>query len=213
MFRRFTLWMVGVIALMMALGGAAKAAEDVIGDVKLSDSEEVAVLHTEKGDIVLQFYPDVAPKHVENFKKLMKEKFYDGIKFHRTMPGFMIQGGCPFTKQEGQETRWGTGDPGYKIKAEFNDKLHVRGTLSMARGPDPDSAGSQFFLCHAAAPFLNKKYTVFGQTVFGYNVIDKIVTAPTVQDGRENSRPKTPVAIKKAEIITWGDYKKSLPGK
>src|SRR6187401_3456510 len=105
----------------------------------MSNVEEVAVIKTTEGEMVVKFWPDVAPKTVENFKKLAKEGFYDGTAFHRIIKGFMIQGGDPFTKDIKDETRYGQGDPGYKIKAEFNDKEHVRGVLSMARSRDPDS--------------------------------------------------------------------------
>src|SRR5467141_3558754 len=109
---------------------------------------EVAVIKTTAGELVLEFWPDVAPKTVENFKALSKKGFYDGTAFHRIIKGFMIQGGDPFSKDLTKEDLWGNGDPGYKIKAEFNDHPHVRGVISMARSANPDSAGSQFFICH-----------------------------------------------------------------
>ena len=108
---------------------------------------EVAVIETTKGRMVVEFWPDVAPKTVENFKKLARDKFYDGTCFHRIVKDFMIQGGDPLTKYPAAQARYGTGDPGYKIKAEFNNRKHVRGVLSMARSAHPDSAGSQFFVC------------------------------------------------------------------
>src|SRR5512136_3007242 len=112
---------------------------------------ETAVLETTAGELVIEFWPDVAPKTVENFKKLARDKFYDGTAFHRIIKGFMIQGGDPLTKDPQAANRYGMGDPGYKIKAEFNDRPHVRGVLSMARSQHPDSAGSQFFICLDAA--------------------------------------------------------------
>ena len=112
----------------------------------MSDTKEVAVLTTSEGEMVLEFWPDVAPGHVENFKKLAKQGFYDGTAFHRVIKGFMIQGGDPTTKDAAKESQWGTGGPGYKIKAEFNKKPHTAGVLSMARSNDPNSAGSQFFI-------------------------------------------------------------------
>src|SRR6187401_3531114 len=124
----------------------------------MSNVEEVAVIKTTEGEMVVKFWPDVAPKTVENFKKLAREGFYNGTAFHRIIKGFMIQGGDPFTKDDAMEARFGTGDPGYKIKAEFNDRKHVRGVLSMARTSDPDSAGSQFFICLGDADSLNGKY-------------------------------------------------------
>ena len=128
----------------------------------VNTNNEVAVLKTSEGEMVLEFWPDVAPGHVDNFKKLARKGFYDGTCFHRVIKGFMIQGGDPLTKDEANSGRWGTGDPGYKIKAEFNDKPHVRGVLSMARSQDPNSAGSQFFICHGDPRFLDKQYTAFG---------------------------------------------------
>src|SRR6187401_1647376 len=113
------------------------------------ETKEVAVFKTSEGEMVAEFWSDVAPKTVENFKKLAKSGFYDGTAFHRIVKGFMIQGGDPLTKDPAAENRYGTGDPGYKIKAEFNDRSHERGVLSMARSSDPDSAGSQFFICLA----------------------------------------------------------------
>src|SRR5437588_6475738 len=124
----------------------------------MSDQKEVAVIKTSEGEMVAEFWPDVAPKTVENFKKLAKSGFYDGTAFHRVIKGFMIQGGDPLTKDESQQNRWGTGGPGYNVKAEFNEKSHARGVLSMARSQDPDSAGSQFFICHGDANFLDRQY-------------------------------------------------------
>ena len=127
------------------------------------ETNEVAVIKTTHGEMILEFWPDVAPKTVENFKTLARKGFYDGTAFHRIVKGFMVQGGDPLTKDPNSESRWGTGDPGYKIKAEFNDKPHVRGVISMARSQDPDSAGSQFFICLADARFLDKAIHRFGQ--------------------------------------------------
>src|SRR5213595_540217 len=124
----------------------------------MSEQKEVAVIKTSEGEMVAEFWPDVAPKTVENFKKLAKSGFYDGTAFHRVIKGFMIQGGDPLTKDESQQNRWGTGGPGYNVKAEFNEKSHARGVLSMARSQDPDSAGSQFFICHGDANFLDRQY-------------------------------------------------------
>jgi len=157
-------------------------------DEKKPAADEVAVIKTSQGEMVAEFFPDVAPKTVENFKTLAKKGFYDGTCFHRVIKGFMIQGGDPLTKDEANKARWGTGDPGYKIKAEFNDKLHVRGTLSMARSQDPDSAGSQFFVCHGEPSFLNKNYTVFGKLLKGDDVLEKIATTPTEPGDRPTER-------------------------
>jgi len=148
---------------------------------KKVDNKEVAVISTSAGTMVIEFWPDVAPKTVENFKKLAGEGFYDGTCFHRVIKDFMIQGGDPLTKDEANKMRWGTGDPGYKIKAEFNDKSHTRGVISMARSNDPDSAGSQFFICHGNPKFLDHQYTAFGQLIKGDDVLEKIATTPTGQ--------------------------------
>ncbi len=139
-------------------------------------SETKAVIETKLGKIELKFFPEVAPNHVKNFVELAQKGFYDGTTFHRVIPGFMIQGGDPNTKNT-DRSKHGMGGPGYTVKAEFNEKLHKRGILSMARAQDPDSAGSQFFICVADAPFLNKKYSVFGEVVSGLEMVDKIVSA------------------------------------
>lgn len=152
------------------------------------NNNEVAVIKTTEGDMVVEFWPDVAPKTVENFKTLAKKGFYDGTAFHRVIKDFMIQGGDPNTKDPAKEASWGTGGPGYQIKAEFNDKHHDRGVLSMARSQDPDSAGSQFFICHGAPRFLDKQYTAFGKLIKGDDVLEKIATTPTHPPDRPNKR-------------------------
>jgi len=160
---------------------------------------EHAVLHTTKGDITLEFWPDVAPGHVENFKKLAQKGFYNGTAFHRIIRGFMIQGGCPNSKQ-GASGMPGTGGPGYQIKAEFNTKAHTRGVLSMARSSSPDSAGSQFFICHGDAKFLDRQYTAFGKLVKGDEVLEAIATVPT--SGQERSTPSERIEITKISFVT-----------
>jgi len=155
---------------------------------KTAATNEVAVIKTSEGEMILEFFPDSAPKHVENFKTLAKKGFYDGTCFHRVMPGFMIQGGDPNTKDESKKGVWGQGGPGYTIKAEFNSRKHVRGILSMARTPDPNSAGSQFFICHADAPNLDGQYTIFGRLIKGFDVLDKIATTPTEAPNRPLKR-------------------------
>jgi len=132
-----------------------------------AQSNERVVIETDKGKMVLVLYPDVAPKTVDNFKKLIQKAFYNGLTFHRVVPGFVIQGGDP----KGD----GSGGPGYTIPDEFNDKLHLRGTVAMAKTSAPNSAGSQFYICLAPQPSLDRNYTVFGQVVEGMDVIDKIV--------------------------------------
>lgn len=151
-------------------------------------SGDVAVITTSEGVMVVEFYPDVAPKHVENFETLAKKGFYDGTCFHRVIPGFMIQGGDPNTKNLDAKDTWGMGGPGYSVNAEFNSKHHARGILSMARSQDPNSAGSQFFICHGDAGFLDGQYTVFGNLIKGFDVLDKIATTPTEQPDRPIKR-------------------------
>ncbi|MDB6027625.1 MAG: peptidyl-prolyl cis-trans isomerase [Verrucomicrobiales bacterium] len=170
---------------------------------KPTDAKEVAVITTSEGVMVAEFWPDVAPKTVENFKTLSKKGFYDGTAFHRVIKGFMIQGGDPLTKDASQEDRWGTGDPGYKIKAEFNDRKHQRGVLSMARSQDPDSAGSQFFICHGDPSFLDHQYTTFGKVIKGDDVLEKIATTPTHPPDRPNKR----MEIKSIKIVPASDVK------
>ncbi|MCG3778527.1 MAG: Peptidyl-prolyl cis-trans isomerase B [Nitrospira sp.] len=135
------------------------------------------------GEIVLRFFHDVAPGHVKNFTKLAQAGFYNGTTFHRVIPGFMIQGGDPNSKSPDRASH-GMGGPGYQIKAEFNSQLHKRGVLSMARSTDPDSAGSQFFVCVADANFLDWQYTAFGEVVSGMDVVDTVVAMK--RDGRDN---------------------------
>ncbi|KJR40086.1 cyclophilin type peptidyl-prolyl cis-trans isomerase [Candidatus Magnetoovum chiemensis] len=144
-----------------------------------------AVIKTKFGDIKIKFYPEVAPNHVSSFITLSKEGFYNGTLFHRIVPNFVIQGGDPLTKLTEQTkntvpdtSKYGTGGPDYNIKAEFNEKSHKRGVLSMARSADPDSAGSQFFICVNDVPFLDRQYTVFGEVVEGMDAVDKIVSQP-----------------------------------
>ena len=149
---------------------------------------QVVTLTTDIGDVTIELWTDVAPNHARSFLALSKAGFYDGLIFHRCIPGFVIQGGCP--------TGNGTGGPGYCLKPEFNDRPHVRGVLSMARAQPEDSAGSQFFVCVDEARFLDKKYTAFGKVLDGMDVVDKIVNAPR----GFMDRPDKPVTIKSAKI-------------
>jgi peptidyl-prolyl cis-trans isomerase B (cyclophilin B) len=161
---------------------------------------EHAVIKTSYGEMTIAFWPDVAPQTVENFKKLARAGFYDGTAFHRII-GFMIQGGCPNTKAGARGTP-GTGDPGYKLKAEFNAKPHVRGVISMARASDPDSAGCQFFICHGDARFLDRQYTAFGQLVKGDDVLEHLANVPTRSGGGgEKSTPVERVAVESITIV------------
>ncbi len=152
-----------------------------------------ATLETSEGSMTLEFDADKASGHVENFVKLAEKGFYDGTVFHRVISGFMIQGGCP----DGN----GMGGPGYTIKAEFNDTPHVKGVLSMARSSDPNSAGSQFFICHGEASFLDNQYTAFGKLQDGEATLDKIANAPVkAGGGGEKSSPVNAVKITKVTI-------------
>ena len=157
-------------------------------------SETKATIETKFGNIELRFFPDVAPNHVNNFVELAKKGFYDGTLFHRVIPKFMIQGGDPNSKQP-DKSKHGQGGPGYAVKAEFNNKPHKRGTLSMARAASPDSAGSQFFICVADSSFLDGKYTVFGEVVSGMDVADKIVNQPRDRADNPNERVEMKVKI------------------
>jgi peptidyl-prolyl cis-trans isomerase B (cyclophilin B) len=156
------------------------------------------IIHTNYGDMTVEFWPDVAPKTVANFLKLSREGYYTGTAFHRIIKGFMIQGGCPNSKV-GARGVAGTGSPGYQIKAEFNNRAHEKGVLSMARSADPDSAGSQFFVCHGRAPHLDNQYTAFGKVVVGEEVLNKIANIPCV--GMERSTPTERVEITSVEIV------------
>jgi len=186
------------IALLFALSAYAeepRAKKFTKEEIKKM-SETKAVIETKFGNIELKFFPDVAPNHVNNFIELARKGFYDGTTFHRVIPGFMIQGGDPNSKNP-DRSKHGTGDPGYKVKAEFNDKPHKRGTLSMARAGHPDSAGSQFFICVADSPFLDRQYTVFGEVVSGMDAADKIVNQP--KDKRDNPNDRVEMKVKIVE--------------
>jgi len=163
---------------------------------------EVAVIKTNEGDMVIQFWTDAAPKTVENFKKLARAGFYDGTIFHRIVKNFMIQGGDPLSKDPSKEDRYGTGGPGYKIKAEFNDHSHERGVISMAREPDPDSAGSQFFICLAPVTRLDHQYTTFGKLIKGDDVLENIGAAEVNRNsGGEMSKPAKRIVIESIKIV------------
>ena len=164
----------------------------------MSASPEFVTLETNHGNIVVEFFEDKAPKHVESFKKLVAQGFYDGIKFHRVIPGFMIQGGDPNTKTANRDL-YGTGGPGYTVPAEFNDTKHVRGILSMARTADPNSAGSQFFIMVATSPHLDGQYTAFGRVVEGMEAVDKIVALP--RDRRDMPHDGNEAVIVKAYLV------------
>ena len=158
-----------------------------MSDVTVTDQTRVNVaIQVEEeswGEIQLKFFPDLAPNHVKNLVTLAKDKFYDGTTFHRVIPGFMIQGGDPNSK-DADRSRHGSGGPGHRVNAEFNKTPHTRGIVSMARAQDPNSAGSQFFICVADANFLDGQYTAFGEVVSGMEVADRIVNAK--RDGNDN---------------------------
>ena len=171
-----------------------------------SKDQKVAVISTKFGDMVVEFFPDVAPKHVENFQILAEEGYYNGTTFHRVIPGFMIQGGDPNSKDldrmnDGTGGRAGkffgigreNNPESWTVPAEFNDTPHQRGTLSMARSQNIDSGSSQFFICHDNAPFLNGQYTVFGQLISGIEVVDEIVNSE--RDPRDNPLDRVEMTI------------------
>ena len=155
-------------------------------------SKQQAVIHTKLGDITLRFFPEVAPNHVNGFIELSQKGFYNGTTFHRVLPNFVIQGGDPNSKSP-DRSKHGMGGPGYNLKAEFSNKPHKRGTLSMARAAHPDSAGSQFFICVADTPSLDGKYTVFGEVIKGMDVVDKIVSQP--RDARDNPNGRIEMTV------------------
>ena len=166
------------------------------------DNNELAVIKTAHGEMVIEFWTDVAPKTVENFKNLARKGFYDGTCFHRIVKGFMVQGGDPLTKDAKKEGEWGTGGPGHKVKAEFNDRPHVRGVISMARSQDPDSAGSQFFICLADARFLDRSTPLLGKVSKGDDVLGRLGDSPTTRNsGGENSRPVGRVGVESVKIV------------
>ena len=135
-------------------------------------------IETNHGNISFNLLSELAPEHVRNFVKLANEGFYDGTLFHRVIPGFMIQGGDPTTKDPNRKSEWGMGGPGYTINAEFNSRSHLRGIVSMARATDPNSAGSQFFIMHANNTGLDHQYSVFGEVTEGMDTVDKIAALP-----------------------------------
>lgn len=165
-------------------------------------ASEVAVIKTSEGEMVAQFWTDAAPATIENFKKLARAGFYDGTIFHRIVKGFMIQGGDPTSKDLSKESRYGEGGPGYSIKGEFNDHPHERGVVSMAREDNPDSGGSQFFICLANVNRLDHRYATFGKLIKGDDVLEKIGNIPvTKNSGGENSKPTKRVVVESIKIV------------
>jgi cyclophilin family peptidyl-prolyl cis-trans isomerase len=187
----------GMFLFLFASAGSGEMRHRTFTDKERKQMGETkAVIETKFGNMELQFFPDVAPNHVKNFIDLAKKGFYDGTLFHRVIPGFMIQGGDPNTRNP-DPSKHGTGGPGYTLKAEFNDRPHKKGTLSMARAADPNSAGSQFFICVAPSSFLDKQYTVFGEVVSGMDVADKIVSQP--RDKRDNPNDRIEMKVRIVE--------------
>jgi peptidyl-prolyl cis-trans isomerase B (cyclophilin B) len=195
--------------MMLLLGAAALATEEKKEEkTPMSTSNEVAVIKTNEGEMVVQFWTDAAPNTIENFKKLARQRFYDGTIFHRIVKDFMIQGGDPNSKDPAKENSYGQGGPDYKIKAEFNDHPHDRGVLSMARASDPDSAGSQFFICLAPVHRLDHQYTTFGKLIKGDDVLEKIGNTPVERNAQgEPSKPTKRVVIESVKIVPAGSVK------
>ncbi|MEP7014188.1 MAG: peptidylprolyl isomerase [Verrucomicrobiota bacterium] len=190
--------------------GFAFVAANILGEDKkpTNASNEVAVINTSEGAMVIEFWSDAAPKTIENFKKLARQGFYNGTAFHRIVKGFMIQGGDPLSKDPSKESRYGSGNAGYRIKAEFNDHSHDRGVVSMAREPHPDSASSQFFICLAPVHRLDHQYTTFGKLIKGDDVLEKIGdTSVTGNGAGEDSKPAKRVMITKIDIVPAGSVK------
>jgi peptidyl-prolyl cis-trans isomerase B (cyclophilin B) len=187
------------VFLSFTLFAAGEKTED---KKTVNSSNEVAVIKTSEGEMVVQFWADAAPNTIDNFKKLASQGFYDGTIFHRIVKGFMIQGGDPNSKDPAKENSYGEGGPGYNIKAEFNDHVHDRGVISMARGPDPDSAGSQFFICLAPVRRLDHQYTTFGKLAKGDDVLEKIGDTPVTKNSMgEPSKPTKRVVIESIKIV------------
>lgn len=191
----FFSWTVALAVILTFTGGAmAEVKSRSFSPEEIERMSKMhAVIQTTLGKIELKFFPDVAPNHVDNFIELAKKGFYDGTIFHRVIPGFMIQGGDPKSTSTNRAGH-GTGGPEHSVKAEFNDKKHLRGILSMARSADPDSAGSQFFICVKDSPFLDGQYTVFGEIVSGMDVLDKIASQP--RDSRDNPLERVEMTVK-----------------
>src|SRR5438128_1584978 len=192
------LWTLAILLLASAAFAAEEKKEE---KTSVNTSNEVAVIKTSEGEMVVEFWKDAAPRTIENFKKLARSGFYNGTIFHRIVKGFMIQGGDPTSKDPGKDSRYGMGAPGYNIKAEFTVHSHERGVLSMERGPDPDSAGSQFFICLAPVQRLDHQYTTFGKLIKGDDVLEKIGNTPVTRNSMgEMSKPTKRVTIEKIDI-------------
>jgi len=197
-----------ICCLIASVLAVAAVAEQKKETSTMPTSNEVAVIKTSEGEMVVQFWTDAAPNTIENFKKLARQGFYDGTIFHRIIKGFMIQGGDPNSKDPAKEDSYGQGGPDYKVKAEFNDHPHDQGVISMARSADPDSAGSQFFICLAPIHRLDHQYTTFGKLIKGDGVLEKIGNTPVERNSQgETSKPTKRVVINKIEIVSAGSVK------
>ena len=193
-FLRVVVVMVGIITLLAGTWGISPAWAEADKDAESKAPR--AILKTKFGEMEIVLFPDLAPKHVESFVKLAKSGFFNGTIFHRVIPGFMIQGGDPLTKDPSNRSRYGTGGPGYTLPAEFSRVPHEKGILSAARTADPNSAGSQFFIMVDKAPHLDGQYTIFGEVVKGVEIADTIVNQP--RDLRDNPLERIEMTI---EII------------
>jgi peptidyl-prolyl cis-trans isomerase B (cyclophilin B) len=190
--------LVAALGLANVHGQDAKKSEEKTPTAQ----KEVAILKTNDGEIVVELWPEVAPRTVADFEKLAREKFYDGTAFHRIVKGFMIQGGDPLTKDPSKEKLWGQGSLAHGPPDEFSNRRHVRGVISMANTGQPNSAGSQFFICLGTASQLDHKFTAFGKVIKGFNVLDKIGDTPVTRDPQgELSKPKTRVALESVRIV------------
>ena len=188
-------------ALALTLAPAARAAEE-------KSTKEVAVIKTSAGEMVIEFWPETAPKTVANFIKLAKSGFYDGTAFHRIIKGFMIQGGDPLSKDPSKEMMWGTGSADEKLKAEFSERKHDLGVISMARSASPDSASCQFFICLEGAQALNGKYTCFGKLIKGEDVLKKLgASAVAASASGEPSKPQARVGVESIKIVAADSIK------
>ena len=183
----------GIATLLLGVIGTGAWAEPSQSSLTEGGKAPRAIIKTRFGEMELVFFPDLAPKHVESFLTLAGKGFYDGTIFHRVIPGFMIQGGDPNTKDPSNRQSYGNGGPGYTLPAEFNRIPHERGIVSAARAADPNSAGSQFFIVIDKAPHLDGKYTVFGEVVRGMDVADKIVQQP--RDRRDNPLERVEITV------------------
>jgi len=200
-----TVIVIGAGLMMLSIAACKKNASGKFQDApkeykntKGEIVEKTAIISTRLGSITIRLLPEIAPKHVASFIDLAEKGFYNGTTFHRVIPGFMIQGGDPNSKDPKNRMAHGTGGPGYTIDAEFSDKPHKRGILSMARSSNPNSAGSQFFIVVADAPHLDGQYTVFGEVIDGMDVADKIVAVP--RDPRDNPLESVEIMVQIQDV-------------